>query len=109
MKRSWAADKGHLTEALSQLGHDANITPDYDVIPLAPPPKRSPLWLLIFPEGTIASDEERVKSVKYAAREDTVSAATCMADIRMTLSPCCIPDLRDSCSVFELCSPIFRT
>jgi lysocardiolipin and lysophospholipid acyltransferase len=30
---------------------------------------RSPLWLLIFPEGTIISDEERVKSVRYAQRE----------------------------------------
>jgi lysocardiolipin and lysophospholipid acyltransferase len=34
---------------------------------------RWPLWLLIFPEGTITSDEERVKSVKYANREKTVS------------------------------------
>lgn len=30
---------------------------------------RSPLWLLIFPEGTITSDEERVKSVRYAEKE----------------------------------------
>ncbi|KAK8869793.1 hypothetical protein IAR55_000361 [Kwoniella newhampshirensis] len=32
--------------------------------------KRSPLWLVIFPEGTITSDDERVKSVKYAKREE---------------------------------------
>ena len=35
---------------------------------------RSPLWLLIFPEGTITSDEERVKSVRYAEKEGIVSA-----------------------------------
>lgn len=35
--------------------------------------RRSPLWLLIFPEGTITSDEERVKSKRYAEREGIVS------------------------------------
>jgi lysocardiolipin and lysophospholipid acyltransferase len=69
MKRSWAQDRGHLTAALDKLGHDAN--PNF--IPLVPPPRRSPLWLLIFPEGTIASDEEREKSVNYAKRENIVS------------------------------------
>jgi 1-acyl-sn-glycerol-3-phosphate acyltransferase len=34
---------------------------------------RTPLWLLIFPEGTITSDEERSKSVRYANREGIVS------------------------------------
>lgn len=34
--------------------------------------QRTPLWLLIFPEGTITSDEERAKSVKYAQREGIV-------------------------------------
>ena len=33
---------------------------------------RWPLWLIIFPEGTILSDEERAKSLKYATREGTV-------------------------------------
>ena len=37
--------------------------------------KRRPLWLLIFPEGTITSDEERVKSVAYSKRENIVSHA----------------------------------
>lgn len=72
MKRSWALDRGHLTAALDQLGLDANPK-DYAMVPLALPPKRSPLWLLIFPEGTIASDEEREKSSRYAEREDIVS------------------------------------
>jgi len=35
--------------------------------------RRSPLWLLIFPEGTITSDEERVKSVRYAEKQGVVS------------------------------------
>jgi len=39
-------------------------------------PSRSPLWLLIFPEGTITSDEERVKSVRYAEREGIDDLAT---------------------------------
>lgn len=34
---------------------------------------RSPLWLLIFPEGTITSDNERAKSKRYADRERVVS------------------------------------
>jgi hypothetical protein len=33
---------------------------------------RSPLWLFIFPEGTITSDEERVKSKRYADKEGIV-------------------------------------
>lgn len=46
---------------------------------------RSPLWLLIFPEGTITSDEERVKSVRYAEREGIVSA------ILLLLTACISP------------------
>lgn len=34
---------------------------------------RSPVWLLIFPEGTIISDDERPKSKRYADREGIVS------------------------------------
>ncbi|BEI87178.1 hypothetical protein CcaverHIS002_0705240 [Cutaneotrichosporon cavernicola] len=55
MHRSWAADREHLTHALTRLGKQAATG--------------SPLWLLIFPEGTIVSDNERTKSAKYAARE----------------------------------------
>ncbi|BEJ18203.1 hypothetical protein CspHIS471_0704800 [Cutaneotrichosporon sp. HIS471] len=55
MHRSWAADREHLTHALTRLGKQAATS--------------SPLWLLIFPEGTIVSDNERTKSAKYAARE----------------------------------------
>lgn len=44
MHRSWAADREHLTRSLTRLGkHAAGGTP---------------LWLLIFPEGTIVSDNE---------------------------------------------------
>jgi hypothetical protein len=46
---------------------------------------RSPLWLLIFPEGTITSDEERVKSVRYAEREGIVSV------ILLLLAACMFP------------------
>lgn len=77
MHRSWAADREHLTEALTDLGRLAqssqarNTTTkrSESVSLLQSAPSRSPLWLLIFPEGTITSDEERVKSVRYAERE----------------------------------------
>jgi 1-acyl-sn-glycerol-3-phosphate acyltransferase len=55
MHRSWAADREHLTRSLTRLGKQAAAG--------------TPLWLLIFPEGTIVSDNERAKSAKYAARE----------------------------------------
>lgn len=57
MKRNWAEDRDHLTAALERLRLDPT----------------HPLWLMIFPEGTIASDEERPKSSKYAEREGIVS------------------------------------
>ncbi|OCF71829.1 acyltransferase [Kwoniella mangroviensis CBS 8886] len=71
MNRSWATDRDNLTLALTQLGHQAQSGEEdhSETSGLLAPKKRSPLWLLIFPEGTIVSDEERVKSVKYAERE----------------------------------------
>ncbi|OCF35476.1 acyltransferase [Kwoniella heveanensis BCC8398] len=73
MNRSWAADRDNLTLALTQLGQqarsDAESEHSHESSALLPTKKRSPLWLLIFPEGTIVSDEERVKSVRYAERE----------------------------------------
>ncbi|WVQ98757.1 hypothetical protein IAU59_005888 [Kwoniella sp. CBS 9459] len=78
MKRSWASDRENLTLALTQLGQQARSDSEVDEkdndnhhesASLLPTKKRSPLWLLIFPEGTIVSDEERVKSVRYAERE----------------------------------------
>jgi 1-acyl-sn-glycerol-3-phosphate acyltransferase len=59
MNRSWAADRSSLTRAFTRLGQHAK--------------KGKGLWLLIFPEGTITSDEERAKSARYAEREGVVS------------------------------------
>ncbi|KIR59988.1 acyltransferase [Cryptococcus bacillisporus CA1873] len=77
LRRSWAADRNNLTLALRQLGKEAQSGQENSetsrVLPLR---KRSPLWLLIFPEGTIVSDEERVKSIKYAKREGIDDFAT---------------------------------
>lgn len=56
LHRNWASDRENLTMALKQLGRSD-----------------SPLWLLIFPEGTITSDEERAKSRVYAEKEGVVS------------------------------------
>ncbi|WWD15934.1 hypothetical protein CI109_100358 [Kwoniella shandongensis] len=76
LKRSWAADRNNLTLALTQLGQKAQSDEEADGssenTSLLSPKKRSPLWLVIFPEGTITSDDERAKSVKYAKREETV-------------------------------------
>ncbi|RSH88082.1 uncharacterized protein EHS24_000609 [Apiotrichum porosum] len=58
LKRSWAADKDNLTQSLNRL---ARLAKEGQM--------RSPLWLLIFPEGTITSDNERAKSKRYADRE----------------------------------------
>nr|XP_031862784.1 uncharacterized protein CI109_001796 [Kwoniella shandongensis]KAA5529856.1 hypothetical protein CI109_001796 [Kwoniella shandongensis] len=75
LKRSWAADRNNLTLALTQLGQKAQSDEEADGssenTSLLSPKKRSPLWLVIFPEGTITSDDERAKSVKYAKREET--------------------------------------
>lgn len=95
MKRSWAADRDNLTRALTRLGQNARASdelpaggkpssgdntagdPDDEQSALLakakPKEGRSPLWLLIFPEGTITSDEERAKSVRYADKEGIVS------------------------------------
>lgn len=79
MHRSWTADREHLTESLQALAKDAKEVDSprsqegSSLLSKTRHTRRSPLWLLIFPEGTITSDEERVKSVKYAEREQVVS------------------------------------
>jgi hypothetical protein len=59
LSRSWAADRTNLTLAFTHLGQRAK--------------SGGGMWLLIFPEGTITSDEERAKSVRYAEKEGVVS------------------------------------
>lgn len=49
--------------------------------------KRHPLWLLLFPEGTIVSDEERCKSVKYAEREGIVSPSQACVQVLIPTDP----------------------
>lgn len=80
MKRSWAGDRANLTKALTDLGKHAKGSGSESagdehasLLGNGGQKKRSPLWLFIFPEGTITSDEERVKSKKYAEREGIVS------------------------------------
>jgi 1-acyl-sn-glycerol-3-phosphate acyltransferase len=63
LHRSWAADKDNLARSLQQLAAQAKTA------------HRSPLWLLIFPEGTITSDNERAKSVRYAEKQQIVRSA----------------------------------
>jgi 1-acyl-sn-glycerol-3-phosphate acyltransferase len=79
MHRSWAADREHLTKSLQGLAKDAKEVDTSrsqegsSLLSQTRQKMRSPLWLLIFPEGTITSDEERAKSAKYAEREHVVS------------------------------------
>lgn len=90
LSRSWAADRTNLTLALTEIGQKAKASNDPSTggesqpllkedgqvtLPTSSgssPTRRNPLWLLIFPEGTITSDEERVKSKRYADKEGIV-------------------------------------
>ncbi|CAG8472403.1 2824_t:CDS:2 [Gigaspora rosea] len=51
LKRSWASDQGTLNKKLEEISNSED-----------------PMWLLIFPEGTLASKETRGWSQKYAAK-----------------------------------------
>ncbi|CAG8502669.1 8897_t:CDS:2 [Rhizophagus irregularis] len=53
LKRNWATDKGPFSKTLSTLATS-----------------KEPLWLLIFPEGTVVSDVTRITSKKYADKVD---------------------------------------
>jgi hypothetical protein len=59
LARSWALDRTNLSLALRDLAARAR--------------RGAGLWVLIFPEGTITSDDERAKSVRYARKEGVVS------------------------------------
>jgi 1-acyl-sn-glycerol-3-phosphate acyltransferase len=85
LARSWASDRANLTKALKNLSANAkgtNTIPgsskdgeDSSLLDKTTSKKssgRSPLWLFIFPEGTITSDDERVKSKRYADKEGIV-------------------------------------
>ncbi|CAG8447920.1 10894_t:CDS:2 [Scutellospora calospora] len=51
LKRSWASDKDTLNNKLSEIANSED-----------------PMWLLIFPEGTLVTEETRGWSRKYAAK-----------------------------------------
>ncbi|CAG8589466.1 1647_t:CDS:2, partial [Paraglomus occultum] len=55
LKRSWAADKDHLGKTMRDLAKSMK-----------------PLWLLIFPEGTLISDCTRKTSQKFAEKAGLV-------------------------------------
>jgi hypothetical protein len=89
LARSWASDRANLTKALKNLSANAkgtNTIPgsskdgeDSSLLDKTTSKKssgRSPLWLFIFPEGTITSDDERVKSKRYADKEGIVRFPT---------------------------------
>ena len=59
LKRNWASDKGPLSKTLSDLAVS-----------------EEPLWLLIFPEGTVVSDVTRIASKKFAEKARLVRILT---------------------------------
>ncbi|KAL1409686.1 hypothetical protein Q8F55_003682 [Vanrija albida] len=67
LKRSWAADKDNLTDSLQRLASEAKAGDS--TASSGKGSKRSPLWLFLFPEGTIPSEEERPKSALYAKKQ----------------------------------------
>lgn len=60
LKRSWEADKGVLTKTMNRLANS-----------------KEPLWLLIFPEGTVITNETRRRSKNYAEKSGLVSFQHC--------------------------------
>ena len=72
MHRSWAADREHLTKSLQELAKDAKEVDTSrsqegsSLLSQTRQKKRSPLWLLIFPEGTISVSFE-IKELKSGA------------------------------------------
>ncbi|WOO79711.1 putative acyltransferase CST26 [Vanrija pseudolonga] len=68
LKRSWAADKDNLTHSLQRLASEAK-SGDSNQASGKKGSKRSPLWLFVFPEGTIPSEDERPKSASYAKKQ----------------------------------------
>ena len=98
LNRSWAADRANLTLALTQLGRKAraggekitlssNNDESSTSLAMTKSKNRWPLWLLIFPEGTITSNEERAKSLKYANRENTASFSRSTRSTLIAYSP----------------------
>ena len=67
LSRSWAVDQRPLSIHLKRLARLAVET-------------SQPVWIMIFPEGTIGSDDERPKSQKWAAREGIVRPAHAVND-----------------------------
>lgn len=79
MNRSWASDRPSLTRSLSQLATRSKRARNAS---------GGGIWLLIFPEGTITSDEERVKSLRYANREGVKDFVNCLHPRATGLSFC---------------------
>ena len=63
LTRSWATDKHYLVQRLAKLGRKAQL-------------EDTPLAFIIYPEGTLVSDDTRPISKKYADKLGIVSPAT---------------------------------
>ncbi|CDZ96751.1 Lysophosphatidic acid acyltransferase LPAAT and related acyltransferases [Phaffia rhodozyma] len=57
LARRWAQDKGPLFKYLNRLSTESVKNHD-------------PIWMMVFPEGTIVSDQERANSSAYAKKQD---------------------------------------
>jgi hypothetical protein len=62
LARSWASDRFHLASQLSALGNQAQQ-------------KQKPFWLVLYPEGTLVSENTRPVSKKFADKMGIVCRA----------------------------------
>ncbi|KAJ3348945.1 hypothetical protein HDU91_006446 [Kappamyces sp. JEL0680] len=58
LARKWKIDRPRIRQALQQAQSD-----------------KTPLWLLVFPEGTLVCEETKPKSIEYAKKKDIVFEA----------------------------------
>jgi lysocardiolipin and lysophospholipid acyltransferase len=102
LSRKWATDKERFQYRLKKLStrHEAAVS-DFN------PKGLNPMWLLIFPEGTNLSNNGRVASAKWAAKNN-------MPDLRHALLPrstglsYCLQELRDTVDYMYDCTVAYE-
>ncbi|KAK9701433.1 hypothetical protein K7432_011724 [Basidiobolus ranarum] len=72
LRRNWSSDQVHLAQHLNRLSSSAN-----------------PLWLILFPEGTVVSDCTRQKSAKFAAKHDIYNPKNVLLPRSTGMHFCC--------------------
>ena len=102
LSRKWATDKERFQYRLKKLStrHEAAVS-------ASNPKGLNPMWLLIFPEGTNLSNNGRVASAKWAAKNN-------LPDLRHALLPrstglsYCLQELRDTVDFMYDCTVAYE-